>query len=116
MAEETEKILFQIILDQVAASKNLAELKKQLREMINNLPTDKNSEGFKIMSQGAKLLRDEISKLEGATKANTQSLGGINENAKLVKGSYDELRAQIKAAKAELGAAVIGTNDFNNKQ
>lgn len=116
MADETEKIIFQIILDQVAAARNLADLKKQLREMVGTLPTDKNSDAFKTMSTGAKMLREEITKLEGATKANTQALGGVNQAAKFAIGSYGELRQNIKTAKEELQKSVIGSEDFKVKQ
>jgi len=87
-----EKIIFQIILDQVAAAKNLGELKKQLNEMVKNLPTDKDSEGFKIMAKGAQFLGEEIKKLESAAKnLGAGAAGEVQKSFKQIQKATGDL-------------------------
>lgn len=58
----------------------------------------------------------ELKRQRDSLKASTNALGGVNEATKFARGSYGELRQQIKAAKDELQRYTVGSKQFEDAQ
>lgn len=96
---------------------SIEKLKAELKETRKLFEQAKpNTQDFEKYSAEVKRLDGTIKTLNGATKEQTNALGGINTAAKFATGSYGELKQQISLQTKALNQLTVGTDEFNATQ
>jgi hypothetical protein len=116
MANE-ETIIYSIEVDLSKAGVSIDELKAKQKELTTAFNTAKvGSEEYKNLQGQLQKTNQILKALNDTTKAQQNALGGVNQSAKFVEGSFGALRQRITQLKKEQDNLVIGSEEFIKNQ